>query len=175
MRRCSDSEGLCVIELWFVVLHLRPANLLHFNGSSVYNKAIMFVHRFKRMIPPLHDMAVMFAPGRRGLEPLHCGSNDTNRFNSSQKQQHGGANDFQIAKHNANLIHARSTITYRRCFSSSSVAPRNSHPTNITERDARNKGIFSKIWDRYSFQGQQKRILLGERLFRSAQHRANDP
>ena len=37
-----------------------------------------------------------------------------------------------------------------------------------------NKGIFAKLWDRYSFQGQQKRIILGERLFRSAQFRAND-
>jgi len=36
------------------------------------------------------------------------------------------------------------------------------------------KSIFAKLWDRYSFQGQQKRIILGERLFRSAQVRAND-
>ena len=36
------------------------------------------------------------------------------------------------------------------------------------------KGIFAKLWDRYSFEGQTKRIILGERLFRAAQSRAND-
>jgi hypothetical protein len=36
------------------------------------------------------------------------------------------------------------------------------------------KSIFAKLWDRYSFEGQTKRIILGERLFRAAQVRAND-
>jgi hypothetical protein len=36
------------------------------------------------------------------------------------------------------------------------------------------KGILAKLWDRYSFEGQTKRIVLGERLFRAAQIRAND-
>ena len=47
--------------------------------------------------------------------------------------------------------------------------------TITTNNKGGDKGIFAKIWDRYSFQGQQKRIILGERLFRSAQYRANDP
>jgi cytochrome b pre-mRNA-processing protein 3 len=38
-----------------------------------------------------------------------------------------------------------------------------------------NKSIMSKLWDKYSIEGQKKRIILGERLFRAAQYRANDP
>lgn len=42
------------------------------------------------------------------------------------------------------------------------------------EKTGSNKSIFAKLWDRYSFEGQTKRIILGERLFRGAQFRAND-
>mmetsp|Transcript_12684 Transcript_12684/g.21155 ORF Transcript_12684/g.21155 Transcript_12684/m.21155 type:complete len:338 (-) Transcript_12684:37-1050(-) len=37
-----------------------------------------------------------------------------------------------------------------------------------------NKGFLAKAWDRYSLGQQQHRIELGERLFRSAQRRADD-
>ena len=44
----------------------------------------------------------------------------------------------------------------------------------FTEVGSSNKSIFAKLWDRYSFEGQTKRIVLGERLFRAAQARASD-
>ena len=44
----------------------------------------------------------------------------------------------------------------------------------FTEAGSSNKSIFAKLWDRYSFEGQTKRIILGERLFRAAQARASD-
>ena len=62
--------------------------------------------------------------------------------------------------------------------SSSSRTDNNSSiTTNLTigDGESTNKSIFSKLWDKYSFEGQRKRIILGERLFRSAQYRANDP
>jgi len=36
------------------------------------------------------------------------------------------------------------------------------------------KGLFARAWDRYSLGEQQRRIMLGERLFRSAQRRSDD-
>ena len=58
-----------------------------------------------------------------------------------------------------------------------SSVPEHSPPTTDLKEvgDGGNKGIFGKLWDKYSFEGQKKRIILGERLFRSAQFRANDP
>lgn len=52
----------------------------------------------------------------------------------------------------------------------------NRPPTYVEEavNGGNSKGIFAKLWDRYSLEGQKKRIILGERLFRSAQFRAND-
>lgn len=58
-----------------------------------------------------------------------------------------------------------------RCLSSG----RSGGNTENKSDGQRDKSIFSKLWDKYSFEGQKKRIVLGERLFRSAQHRANDP
>ena len=62
----------------------------------------------------------------------------------------------------------------------SSTPSSTSQPGNITTDltmgdEERNKSIFSKLWDKYSFEGQKKRIVLGERLFRAAQYRASDP
>lgn len=37
-----------------------------------------------------------------------------------------------------------------------------------------NKSFFAKLWDKYSLKEQHKRSVLGEKLFRSAQYRAND-
>lgn len=37
-----------------------------------------------------------------------------------------------------------------------------------------NKSFLAKIWDKYSLKEQHKRSILGEKLFRSAQYRAND-
>ena len=67
-----------------------------------------------------------------------------------------------------------------RHLSSTSSSNEYSQPGNITTDQTigdseRNKSIFSKLWDKYSFEGQKKRIVLGERLFRAAQYRASDP
>ena len=99
------------------------------------------------------------------------------------------ANHVQIDKSFEDLFH-RSTSSYRhpiklneaRSFTSSTInlsnhqtKAKSNDETTVTTNKGEDKGIFAKIWDRYSFQGQQKRIILGERLFRSAQYRANDP
>ena len=74
--------------------------------------------------------------------------------------------------------------TQVRYFSSPSPSPSSppSHSdSNITTNfttggdESSKKSIFNKLWDKYSFEGQKKRIILGERLFRAAQYRANDP
>ena len=43
------------------------------------------------------------------------------------------------------------------------------------DEEAGDKGILGKLWDKFSIEGQKRRILMGERLFRSAQFRAQDP
>jgi hypothetical protein len=75
--------------------------------------------------------------------------------------------------------------TQVRYFSSPSPSPSSppSHSdssitTNFTTAggdESSKKSIFNKLWDKYSFEGQKKRIILGERLFRAAQYRASDP
>jgi len=67
----------------------------------------------------------------------------------------------------------------RNLSSTTSSSTEYSQPGNITTdqtigEEERNKSIFSKLWDKYSFEGQKKRIVLGERLFRAAQYRASD-
>ncbi|KAL7520369.1 hypothetical protein ACHAWX_005097 [Stephanocyclus meneghinianus] len=57
---------------------------------------------------------------------------------------------------------------------SSGSAARSTSDPYSEEKTGSNKSIFAKLWDRYSFEGQTKRIILGERLFRGAQFRAND-
>ena len=139
---------------------------------------------------PLHDAAVVF--GRKSLESL-C------RFRSNRNVTHLRSissrgivtNNIQIAKLHANLvqtsappIHRPNIFNNARRYSASTINFGNDKTKSIsnsndqtitTQNQGGEKGIFAKIWDRYSFQGQQKRIILGERLFRSAQHRANDP
>ncbi len=134
----------------------------------------------------IHDAAVVF--GRRGLGSL-CRLRDNK--NATQLRSISSrvivANNIQIAKPNANLtqpsllMHRSNIINHNRFYSSSTINLGNdqtesiSKDQTITANNKGDKGIFAKIWDRYSFQGQQKRIILGERLFRSAQYRANDP
>ena len=57
---------------------------------------------------------------------------------------------------------------------SSGAPARSTSDPYAEDSGSSNKGIFAKLWDRYSFEGQTKRIILGERLFRGAQFRAND-
>jgi hypothetical protein len=97
------------------------------------------------------------------------------------------ANAVDILTHHRHNTNNTQRTTAQCCaFSSSSstppssslsTAPTDSVTTNLTVGDSEstNKSIFSKLWDKYSFEGQRKRIILGERLFRSAQYRANDP
>lgn len=40
---------------------------------------------------------------------------------------------------------------------------------------AESPNIFRRLYDKYSVRGQQKRIDIGERLFRAASIRANNP
>ena len=136
---------------------------------------------------PLHDAAVVF--GRKGLESLcRLRSNRNTTHLRSISSRAIVANNIQIAKllthTSASPIHRLSIFNNSRCYSSSAInfdddkikSISNSNDQTITTNNkGGDKGIFAKIWDRYSFQGQQKRIILGERLFRSAQYRANDP
>jgi len=56
------------------------------------------------------------------------------------------------------------------------AAPMRSQPEEETSSlPSKEKGIMSKMWDKYSPQGQHHRILIGERLFRSAEQRSSDP
>jgi hypothetical protein len=135
---------------------------------------------------PLHDAAVVFA--RRGLESLCRRRSNNNTHLRSISSRVIVANNIHVAKLNANLVQTTAPLNNRpiptnqpRCYSSSTISLDNNHSKSksnaqtITTNRGGDKGIFAKIWDRYSFQGQQKRIIMGERLFRSAQYRANDP
>ena len=82
--------------------------------------------------------------------------------------------------HHCNSNDAFKQQTALRYLSSTPSSTEYSQPGNITTDltigdEERNKSIFSKLWDKYSFEGQKKRIVLGERLFRAAQYRASDP
>jgi hypothetical protein len=76
-----------------------------------------------------------------------------------------------------NSIHQQQTAHRSLSSNSSSSSSNKDVTTNLTIGDDEysGKSIFSKLWDKYSIEGQKKRIILGERLFRSAQHRASDP
>ena len=136
---------------------------------------------------PLHDAAVAF--GRKGLESLcRLRSNNNTHLRSISSRVIVANNNIHVAKLNPNLTRASAPLTHlpiitnhTRCYSSSTInfgtnqTESISNDQTITANKGGDKGIFAKIWDRYSFQGQQKRIILGERLFRSVQYRANDP
>lgn len=149
-------------------------------------------------MPPLHDAAA--AMGRRGWNALRRSRQLNIRQASYATSAHAGAYRSRLDDVHANatshgLTHHGSIgggqdhTAALRLFSSSPSPPASppsgtpSPPpppppptTDLTEAgNGGNKGILSKLWDRYSFEGQTKRIILGERLFRSAQQRANDP
>eukprot|EP00586_Coscinodiscus_wailesii_P009765 CAMPEP_0172512064 /NCGR_PEP_ID=MMETSP1066-20121228/241509_1 /TAXON_ID=671091 /ORGANISM="Coscinodiscus wailesii, Strain CCMP2513" /LENGTH=302 /DNA_ID=CAMNT_0013291701 /DNA_START=73 /DNA_END=981 /DNA_ORIENTATION=- len=73
------------------------------------------------------------------------------------------------------------TTAYRSISSSSAILSSISPPTstktakpNIVVKQDKEKGIFGKLWEKYSISGQQSRIERGERLFRAAERRAMD-
>jgi hypothetical protein len=127
---------------------------------------------------PLHDAAVVFA--RRGLESLcrrrRIRNNNTHLRSISSRVI--VANNIHVAKLNANIIQTSAPMIHRP-ITTNNTAIQSESKSNDQQISSNNKGgdkgIFAKIWDRYSFQGQQKRIIMGEHLFRSAQYRANDP
>ncbi|KAL7551547.1 hypothetical protein ACHAWF_014736 [Thalassiosira exigua] len=135
------------------------------------------------MMHRLHGAAI--AMGRRGCGAFVGIARLDSRRTFSATGRHSA-----LENAGDNLIHRSAVVDLTRlrptsgsaqaALRSLSSAPSPSPPppptTDPTQAgDGGNKGIFGKIWDRYSFQGQQKRIILGERLFRSAQYRANDP
>ena len=90
-------------------------------------------------------------------------------------------NNLTHLHHNCNGNDAvnKQQTALRHLSSTTSSSTEYSQPGNITTdqtigEEERNKSIFSKLWDKYSFEGQKKRIVLGERLFRAAQYRASD-
>ena len=88
-------------------------------------------------------------------------------------------NNLTHLQHNCNDRYDNQQTALRH-LSSTPSSTGYSQPGNITTdqtigEEERNKSIFSKLWDKYSFEGQKKRIVLGERLFRAAQYRASDP
>ena len=69
-------------------------------------------------------------------------------------------------------------MSKRQLSSSSTTAPMkndNHEKGDTIGTGSNNKGFLKKLWDQYSPQGQQHRILMGERLFRAAQRQAMDP
>lgn len=144
-------------------------------------------------MPPPHGVAA--ALGRRALGVFRtstlttCSSSLCSNPSGvvSSNAANASSNRFITIRANAVDIlthHRYNTNTTQRtnaqccAFSSSSSTPQSDNiTTNLTigDGESTNKSIFSKLWDKYSFEGQRKRIILGERLFRSAQYRANDP
>mmetsp|Transcript_13680 Transcript_13680/g.29677 ORF Transcript_13680/g.29677 Transcript_13680/m.29677 type:complete len:349 (+) Transcript_13680:55-1101(+) len=129
------------------------------------------------------------AIGRRGLDALRRSTLLNLRLGAyATSQAHPAANarnfDVNYGSAHANLTHHRSINTHHTAQRRLSSPPSPPSPppnlgitTNLTADvgDTDDKSIFSKLWDKYSFEGQKKRIILGERLFRSAQYRASDP
>lgn len=77
---------------------------------------------------------------------------------------------------NMMMMFARSGISKRLGFViSGSNAALYSTTSPLQFSAKKQKGMFSRMWDRYSIEGQQRRIDLAERLFRAAQIQANDP
>lgn len=130
---------------------------------------------------PTSSLRSMSAAGIVTNRAQNAAYTETNRFISIC----ANAVDYHLTHHRPNNSnHSQRTTAQCHPFSSASPSSaseshtdNNSVTTNLTVGNAEstNKSIFSKLWDNYSFEGQRKRILLGERLFRSAQYRANDP
>ena len=132
--------------------------------------------------------------GRRGLGTICRRSAQLHHLSSvATKATAVTASSTNTIYNNANinnLTHLHHNCNGDDAFNKQQTALRNlsstppstgySQPGNITTdqtigEEERNKSIFSKLWDKYSFEGQKKRIVLGERLFRAAQYRASDP
>ena len=132
--------------------------------------------------------------GRRGLHTICRGSAQLHHLSSVATKatavtassinsiyNNANINNLTHLHHNCNSNDAfNKQQTALRHLSSTSSSNEYSQPGNITTDQTigdseRNKSIFSKLWDKYSFEGQKKRIVLGERLFRAAQYRASDP
>lgn len=111
--------------------------------------------------------AVLFRTAPLNIRATSCATANAFATNANRYDSSDGLTHSRIINNNC------TQQTALRYLSSTPAPPPN---TNLTEvGDGGNKGIFGKLWDRYSFEGQTKRIVLGERLFRSAQYRANDP
>jgi hypothetical protein len=136
-------------------------------------------------MPPLRDAAA--AVGRRGWRALHRSATITLPSTSAavptNARTAADAGRFVITRANCDCLTQHNSIhppQIARRFLSSNASSSSSNTdvtTNLTIGDDEHSGksIFSKLWDKYSIEGQKKRIILGERLFRSAQHRASDP
>jgi hypothetical protein len=97
---------------------------------------------------------------------------------SLQQQQQQSQNGLRVSSlsRSSRTFLGRTTNTTRSLSSSVPNSDSNSNDRAATMTDiSPHKSIFSKMWDKYSPQGQQRNIEMGERLFRSAQRRANDP
>ena len=125
--------------------------------------------------------------GRRGLDTICRRSAQLHHLSSvavstNTIYNNANINNLTHLHHNCNGNDAfnKQQTALRHLSSTTSSSTEYSQPGNITTdqtigEEERNKSIFSKLWDKYSFEGQKKRIVLGERLFRAAQYRASDP
>ena len=135
-------------------------------------------------MPPLHDAAASL--GRRGWDTLRRSTLLSRRppFSTaaavvSTEDRINNVYCGQYLTHH-HYINTQRTLRYHSSSPQSSSLASSSRSDNVTttlttDNDEGSKSIFSKLWDKYSFEGQKKRIVLGERLFRAAQYRANDP
>ena len=135
-------------------------------------------------MPPLHDAAASL--GRRCWDTLRRSTHNRRPTLSTAAavvSTEGRINNVYCGQY---LTHHRYINTQQIALRYHSSSPQSSSSTSSTRSDnvtttlttdneEGSKSIFSKLWDKYSFEGQKKRIILGERLFRAAQYRANDP
>ena len=136
-------------------------------------------------MPPLHDAAASL--GRRCWDTLHRSTLHNRRPTLSTAaavvSAEGRINNVycgQYLTHHRYINTQQIALRYHSSSPQSSSSPSSTRSDNVTttlttDNDEGSKSIFSKLWDKYSFEGQKKRIILGERLFRAAQYRANDP
>ncbi len=135
-------------------------------------------------MPPLND--AFAAIGRRGWDALRRTQPTNLRSVATAAGNCPGASSSgaSLIGANANCNHLTHHSIFENAQSTTlryiSSSPPSSQPSNITTNlttgdEESNKSIFSKLWDKYSFEGQKKRIVLGERLFRTAWYQANDP
>ena len=156
----------------------------HSRTIAVFSKGIVVVvHKFVLPMPPLHDAAASL--GRRCWDTLR-------RSTHNRRPTLSTAAAVVSTEGRINNVYCGQYLTHHRYINTQQIALRyhSSSPpsspstpstrsdnvtTTLTTDNDPSKSIFSKLWDKYSFEGQKKRIILGERLFRAAQYRANDP